>query len=147
MRYIFLAVMVVFCAPAASAPAAFAVGQSGSSVVERPEVVAIATPAYPVRAVVERISGVVLVDVQINAAGKVVEATPIIGHEALRQASKKAALLWRFKPLKDEERPRYVRLTFIFHDPSYVAPEGKPVATCQYQVEVERIVAVGRFNR
>ncbi len=114
--------------------------------VECPVVIGVSIPAYPVIAVAKKISGTVLVDVQVNAEGKVTEAKPIMGHELLRDAAKKAALRWRFKPLESGTNIRSVRLTFIFHDTSYIAPENKPEFTSPYQVEIQWNPTVDRFN-
>jgi TonB family protein len=104
--------------------------------IERPVVLNAVIPAYPVVAAAKRISGAVLVDVEINGEGNVIAAVPITGHELLRNAAKKAVLGWRFKPLADG-KSHSMRLTFIFHDVSYVAPEKKPEFMSPYQVEVE----------
>lgn len=113
---------------------------------ERPVVVGVTIPAYPAIAVAKRISGTVLVDVQVNAEGKVTEANPIMGHELLREAARKAALRWRFKPLDNSPNLRSVRLTFIFHDISYVAPVKEPEFTSPYQVEIEWNPTTDEFN-
>jgi len=109
---------------------------SGVWAIERPDVVRVVIPAYPAIAAAKRISGVVLVDVEINTEGNVIAANPITGDEVLRKAAKVAALDWRFKPLADG-KGHSIRLTFIFHDVSYVAPNKKPEFTSPYQAEIE----------
>ena len=113
--------------------------------IERPVVLSAVKPAYPPVAAAKKISGAVLVDVEISVEGKVITAKPITGHELLRNAAKAAALGWRFKPLADGEA-HSMRLTFIFHDVSYVAPKKKPEFTSPYQVEIEWNPTVDCFN-
>lgn len=102
-----------------------------------PTVLKAIVPAYPPIAASKRISGTVLVDVDIDPKGNVFEARPIIGGMYLRDYAQKAALRWQFN-VSDSTTVRTVRLTFIFHDVSYVAPEKKPEFTSPYQVEIER---------
>jgi protein TonB len=109
-----------------------------------PHVTNLSIPAYPVIAVANKVSGAVLVDVEVNAEGKVTEANAISGPEILRDAAKKAAMRWRFEAASVGSRS--VRLTFIFHEPSYVAPKKKPQFMNPYQVEVEWTAAVDCFN-
>lgn len=101
-------------------------------------------PAYPVIAVANKVSGAVLVDVEVNAEGKVTEANAISGPKLLREAAKQASLRWRFEPASGGAYS--LRLTFIFHEASYVAPKKKPQFTSPYQVEVEWAAAVDCFN-
>ena len=104
---------------------------------DHPRVTNVTIPAYPAVAVANKVSGAVLVDVEVNAEGKVTEANAISGPELVREAAKKAALRWHFEPVDKGGKSRSVRLTFIFHEPSYVAPKKKPQFTNPYQVEVE----------
>jgi TonB family protein len=101
---------------------------------------------YPAIAVAQKVSGAVLVDVIVNTNGKISDASVVSGPTLLRSPAKKAALLWRFEPLKGAGESRSVRLTFIFHEPSYKAPEKAPDFTCPYQVEVEWTAAVDSFK-
>lgn len=104
--------------------------------VERPVVVSAPRPAYPPIAVAKRISGTVLVDVDISLDGKVIGARAITGHNLLRKDAREAALQWRFNT-NEGGSIRSVRLTFIFHAVSYVSPEKTPEFTSPYQVEIE----------
>ena len=115
-------------------------GKSLTTNRQRPKVVRSIVPAYPAIAAAKRISGTVLVDVDINASGKVIEARPIIGDRFLQNSAVKAALRWEFNAEPDAA-VRSVRLTFIFHDVSYVAPKKKQEFTSSYQVEIERMTA------
>ena len=103
-------------------------------------------PAYPPIAVARKVSGAVLVDVTVSADGKVADASVVSGPELLRPPAKKAALLWRFEPLKGSGESHSVRLTFIFHEPSYKAPERAPNFTCSYQVEIEWTATIDSFK-
>ena len=93
-------------------------------------------PAYPPIAAARKVSGAVLIDVKVHPAGEVVEASVVSGPKLLREAARKAALRWRFKPSGVGNGVRSVRLTFIFHEASYVPPDEEPAFTCPYQVEV-----------
>src|SRR5437868_1090425 len=98
---------------------------------QRPTVLRAVVPAYPAIAAAKRISGAVLVDVDIDPKGNVIEARPIIGGKYLRDSARKAALRWQFNA-SDGAAVRSVRLTFNFNDVSYVAPEKKPEFTSPY---------------
>lgn len=113
---------------------------------EPPVVVSAPRPAYPAQAAAKKVSGAVLVDVKISAEGKVIEANPITGHAILREASKKAALMWRFNALEGSVT-RSVRLTFIYHETSYTEPKEKPDFTSPYQTEVQWLPIVDCFNK
>ena len=93
-------------------------------------------PPYPAIARAKKLSGVVLVDVVVNSEGTVTEATALTNDELLRNPAKLAAKQWRFKPLASDTRPYTVRLTFIFHDYSYVAPSKTPDFVSPYQMEI-----------
>jgi TonB family protein len=80
---------------------------------ELPIVVTATKPAYPIYAVAERISGEVVVDVKINAAGIVTSANTAKGHRLLSKAAKEAALRWRFNSVPGHSL-RPARLTFVF---------------------------------
>src|SRR5882757_5179731 len=140
MRYVKLVTFVIICA------LGLAVSTSAISLqdTECPIPISAVRPPYPPIARAKKISGTVLVDVQVNSAGKVVEAKPIMGTELLQTVARQAALEWRFKPFKPFKSVSgtySVRLTFIFHDAAYVAPEKKPDFTAPYQIELEYPVA------
>ena len=104
---------------------------------ERPVPISAPRPPYPALARAKRISGTVLVDVQVDAAeGKVTEANPVTGPEILRHVSKQAALGFRFKPLAASGHTYSVRLTYIFHEESDVEPAKKPDFTSPYQIDI-----------
>jgi TonB family protein len=121
-------------------------GYPSNLATDLPRVTNVSIPAYPPIAVAEKVSGAVLVDVQVDVGGRVAEADVISGPESLRDAAKKAALRWRFEPVVESLGTRSVRLTFIFHEPSYIAPKKRPQFTSPYQVEVEWIAAVDCFD-
>jgi TonB family protein len=93
-------------------------------------------PPYPAIARAKKLSGLVLVDVVVNAGGAVTEATGLTNDELLRNPARLAAKQWRFKPLASDTRAYTVRLTFIFHDYSYVAPSKTPDFVSPYQMEI-----------
>ena len=103
---------------------------------KRPEPTSAPIPAYPAFARAKRIHGVVLVDVQVDKEGKVVEAVALMGGEYLRDAATKAALGWRFKPLEEASSSYSIRLTFIFHEFGYKPPQKKPDFRSPYQIEI-----------
>jgi TonB family protein len=107
--------------------------------IELPLTIAAPRPAYPVMALAKKISGTVLVDVEVNTEGNVVKADAVSGPaEILRDMAKAAARGWQFKPPQSVVGAFSVRLTFIFHDDSFVAPQRKPDFTSPYQVEIVR---------
>ncbi len=104
---------------------------------ERPVPIATPLPAYPPIARAKRIFGVVLIDVQVNAEGRVIEAVVLMGGEHIRDTARTSALQWRFKPMQSSSVANYsVRLTFIFHEYSYKPPTKQPDFTSPYQLEV-----------
>src|SRR5438105_9367393 len=62
---------------------------------QRPTVLRAIVPAYPPIAASKRISGTVLIDVDIDPKGNIIEARPIIGGKYLRDSARKAALRWQ----------------------------------------------------
>jgi TonB family protein len=116
---------------------------SYAQTIDRPIPTSARIPAYPAMAQAKRISGAVLVDVKVNAEGKVIEAEPLLGDEYLRGAAKAASLLWQFKPFESAASPYTVRLTFIFHDVSYRPSEKKPDYRSPYQIEILYPVGTG----
>jgi TonB family protein len=55
-------------------------------------------PEYPAAAKQQRLSGTVVVEIEVNEAGKVVKAQAICGHPVLMKASEEAARQARFTP-------------------------------------------------
>ena len=126
-------IMIVLLSSGLFWAAPMGVGQSA----ERPVPINATIPAYPPKAMQERKGGVVLVDVRVSAEGDVTEAVAMMGEKYFRDAARKAALTWRFKPFQPESRGPYtVRLTFIFHEFSYESPEKKPDFRSPYQIEI-----------
>lgn len=106
-----------------------------------PVVVTAPRPPYPPIAVAKKISGTVLVDIEVNAEGKVSNAEVIDGPELLRDISRIAARGWTFKAPDSGTGVFTVRLTFIFHDESFVPPKQTPDFTSPFQVEILRPTA------
>ncbi|HVG30213.1 MAG TPA: TonB family protein [Pyrinomonadaceae bacterium] len=71
-------------------------------------------PGYPPEARQGRVQGTVLVRVLVNEAGKVLEAEPVCGPRALRDASVQAARQWTFTPTLLNGAPVKVRGTITF---------------------------------
>ncbi len=84
------------------APAVFAVDQ--------PRPIEVAVPGYPRLPSGAREEGEVVVDVQIDADGKVLNAKATTGPERLRPRAETAALKWRF----EASRPGPAQLVFAF---------------------------------
>lgn len=62
-------------------------------------------PSYPNAARARRLSGTVVVGITVNEEGKVIEAEPLCGHEALAGAAVEAVREWRFSPTLLEGQP------------------------------------------
>ena len=74
-----------------------------------------AVPAkYPPIALAANANGKVIVEVEIDAQGKVTSAKTIEGHALLKGAAEKAASRWVFTPLAQGTETRTVRLWFQF---------------------------------
>lgn len=104
----------------------------------RPAVTKKIVPAFPAIAAAKQISGTVLIDVDVDPNGNVIEARVVMSDRYIRDSARKAALGWKFN-ISDGTAIRSIRLTFIFHDESYVPPEKEPQFTSPYQVEIRRI--------
>ncbi|MBA2733326.1 MAG: TonB family protein [Acidobacteria bacterium] len=102
----------------------------------RPIPISAPRPLYPPYALSKGIGSTVLVDIEVNSEGKVVKAKIVMGHEVFREPARKAAMGFRFKPFESATDKFTVRLTYIFHDKSYVAPEKEPDFKSPYQLEI-----------
>lgn len=78
-----------------------------------PIVVKAVMPSYPAIAAAKRISGKVLIEVEVNAKGDVTKVSATKGHPILRRSAVQAASRWRFNAV-DREGFRSVQLTFVF---------------------------------
>jgi TonB family protein len=134
LRYIKLLALTIFLACSLSLSPLAARSQTK----ELPIPISSPLPQYPAEARAKGISGTVLVDVEVNSDGKVVEARPVMGNKILQKAALQSAHAWLFKPSAKGAGAYSVRLTFIFHDMSYVEPEKKPDFTSPYQIEIIR---------
>lgn len=111
---------------------------------KQPYVVATAAPEYPALARAARISGSVLVDVEIDEKGAVASIHFVSGHPLLRRASEDTAHRYRFQPAAQSET-RTARLTFIFRQLDVDEEREKiisPLILSPYQVEVRRGLTV-----
>ena len=102
---------------------------------EQPEVAAAVVPAYPPVAIAVKASGTVLVDTEIDEAGKVVAAKGISGHPLLRRTAENTARRWVFTPAGSR---RNTHLTFVFRimPKEATADDLAPIFTPPYKVEV-----------
>jgi TonB family protein len=84
----------------------------------RESAIRIVMPSYPEEAVRGRISGILLLKIEISSEGEVlrVKVNPH-AHPLLKKAAATAAMKWQFKPYPDREglgRSSLSRLTFMF---------------------------------
>jgi TonB family protein len=106
-----------------------------------PPVVSAVAPIYPPIALSMNAKGEVVIEVSIDAAGKVVSATVVSGNEYLREASKQAAMKWQFGTVKESSKPPTARLTFVYRhgdatQPLRTRPEITTVFKPPYRVEL-----------
>lgn len=80
---------------------------------DQPAVVLAVAPNYPAVARAKRAEGDVVVEVKIDAKGKVVSAVAVSGHELLRRSSETAAAGWQFAA-QEGAGQRAARLTFNY---------------------------------
>ena len=75
------------------------------------------TPAYPELAIRSRASGSVILELQIDKEGKVVEATPISGPSMFYNEAVKAAMQYRYRPatLDGKNVSSKCRVTMVFN--------------------------------
>lgn len=108
------------------------------SAVQQPVVVAPHIPEYPALESAARLSGNVMVELIIDAPGKVSGVHAITGHPSLRRLSEEAAKLWQFSTA-DENGFRKSRLVFSFR--LLEEPDEKvrrSIFRSPYRVEVRR---------
>lgn len=74
-----------------------------------------ASPRYPSAATSARIEGVVIVEVEVDEAGRVTGARAVSGHGILRPAAIDAARNWQFQPTLVDGAPSKVIGTLAFH--------------------------------
>jgi TonB family protein len=101
---------------------------------ENPKVIESKTPVYPAIAVAAHASGTVVVDLEIDANGKVSLAKVNRGHPLLAAVSRNAAMNWRFDSSPNREAKRSVSLTFDY-DPS--ACTGRSLMITPYHLRIE----------
>lgn len=104
---------------------------------EPPAVVSAVAPVFPPVAVAANISGDVVIEVDVNAAGEITSARTVEGHPLLRRIRvlEETARRWRFTSATNA---RTARLTFAFRimPAETAADELTPVFTPPYRVEV-----------
>jgi TonB family protein len=103
-------------------PAASCLGQPNNS--KQPAVISAASPVFPPIAAAANAVGEAIVDVDVNAAGRVSETVIVRVHPLLREAVDRAARKWQFERAPGGGGRRVARLTFIFR----LAPSGTPAS-------------------
>ncbi len=88
-------------------------GQKGIGYIEQ-EVIKNVAPPYPPKAAANKISGEVLVEVQISSSGNIVKARAIRGPRALVDTSVKSSYQWRFSEKAKGTKNRVKILSFFF---------------------------------
>lgn len=101
---------------------------------EGPKVINAAKPAYPPIAAARRISGKVVVGVDIDVNGMVTEAHAQSGHPILLTAARSAALRWRFNSTREDVGIRSAKLIFNFLKIS--SPDQEDGFSAPYQMVV-----------
>jgi|GEM_PF-1900684 len=110
---------------------------------EQPVVIkAVAPNSYPPIAAAAKAEGKVIVEVTVNAKGKVKAARAIEGAALLQQLSVKTAKQWQFAPVSDDSKERTARLTFVFRllsdkEKELQATSFKPPYEIEYAVVLE----------
>lgn len=94
-------------------------------------------PTYPAVAAARRISGKVVIDVEIDPSGSVRKATIRNGPSLLRKAAKEAAMRWVFNVAESSSGLRVAQLVFIFHPVSYIPKDDEPDFKRPYQMSVK----------
>jgi TonB family protein len=105
---------------------------------ERPEVVAAVAPTYPLVAVAVNAGGEVLVDIEIDGAGRVIAARGVSGHPLLRRAAESTAQRWLFKPA-DGRRNALLTFAFRIMPRDATLNDLTPIFTPPYKVEVRSL--------
>ncbi len=95
-------------------------------------------PVYSAMAITARISGSVVVEVQVSERGAVTAATALEGDPLLRESSIDAARLWRFQPQGAAHQAKLI-FSFRFMPKNTPYPELGTVFRPPYWVEVRRI--------
>lgn len=72
-------------------------------------------PSYPSAAKSARITGAIVIEVIIDATGKVIDAKMKCGADIFAQAAIEAARNWRFKPLKSSGAPAKTMTSITFN--------------------------------
>jgi TonB family protein len=85
-------------------------GQDGAN---NPSVVQAVPPRYPPIARAANISGVVIIEVKVDASGSVTTVRVLEGHDLLNLIAERSARKWKFSAL-DKAKERSVRLRFEF---------------------------------
>ncbi len=104
-------------------------------------------PAYPPIAAAKRVSGTVIIDVEIESDGSVRKATVKNGPALLRKTAREAALRWVFNSAESSGRARVAQLVFIFHPVDYVPKQDEADFKRPYQMSVRWEATAGETRK
>lgn len=71
-------------------------------------------PEYPQMAKIRRIGGVVLLELEVDASGKVQKVHSVGGNSLLTEAAEAAARQWQYSPLPNQTTPSVILVQFNF---------------------------------
>jgi protein TonB len=95
--------MALANAPAPPPPAAAAPRPGGQA--QPAKLISNPPPAYPPMARTQRLQGEVVLDVSIDADGKVTKVNVVSGHAVFQQAAVDAVMRWRYEPARLNGQP------------------------------------------
>lgn len=98
-----------------------------------PAIVSSVTPTIPPIAIAARASGSVVVELSLDAEGKVISAKSVEGHPLFRKSTEQAVLQWKFAPTN--ESVRHLRLTLTY--PKVVYGEAASITVLPYRIELK----------
>jgi hypothetical protein len=108
--------------------------------VESPAVIQAVAPIFPIPNKGNIAVGNVIVEVQLDSKGMVIQAKAVQGHPNLYPVCERAARRWLFAAGPDSNS-RTVRLTFVFRIMDVLTPpeELGPIFSLPYKVEIRSI--------
>jgi TonB family protein len=83
---------------------------------EAPKVISSPPPIYPPVARAENIEGIVILDILVDATGKVTQTKAISGPVQLQPAAVEAVRYWKYQPARDNGQPiaQHMQLSINF---------------------------------
>ena len=88
-----------------SVPGPMPPGASTGGHLQPPKVISSPPPAYPSRAHMEKVQGVVVINVLVDETGKVADMKVISGYALLTQAAMNALSIWKYEPARLNGQP------------------------------------------